>query len=79
MEEKTPAPAVKPFVYQDIFETAGPDTTKYRTLHQGDSLWALSAREYGEAGRWREIARANEIENPRLLRSGETVVLPALK
>lgn len=56
-----------------------PDTTKYRTLHQGDSLWALSAREYGEAGRWREIARANEIENPRLLRSGETVVLPALK
>lgn len=32
VEEKTPAPAVKPFVYQDIFETAGPDTTKYRKI-----------------------------------------------
>lgn len=31
MEENT-TPAVKPFVYQDIFETAGPDTTVYRKI-----------------------------------------------
>ena len=31
VEEKT-TPAVKPFVYQDIFETAGPDTTVYRKI-----------------------------------------------
>ena len=55
-----------------------PDTTKYRTVHQGDSLWALAAREYGSPAQWREIAAANGIANPRLLRSGDMLVLPAL-
>lgn len=56
-----------------------PDTTKYRTIHEGDALWSFAAREYGEASYWREIAKANQIENPRLLHSGDTIVLPALK
>ena len=55
-----------------------PDTTKYRTVRQGDSLWAMSANEYGEAAQWRQIASANGIDNPRLLRTGETLVVPAL-
>ena len=56
-----------------------PDTTKYRTVHQGDSLWALSAKEYGQPEQWRAIADANRLANPRQLRSGERLVLPALK
>ena len=56
-----------------------PDTTKYRTVRQGDSLWALSAREYGQPEQWRAIADANGLANPRLLRSGARLVLPALK
>lgn len=56
-----------------------PDVTKQRTIREGDSLWAMSAVEYSEAEKWREIARANGISNPRVLRSGDTVVLPALK
>ena len=56
-----------------------PDTTKFRSVHQGDSLWALAAKEYGQSGQWREIARANGIVNPRRLRMGDTLVLPALK
>jgi len=56
-----------------------PDTTKFRTVHQGESLWAFAAREYGDAAAWREIARANGLENPRLLRSGDVISLPALK
>lgn len=55
-----------------------PDTTKYHTLRQGDSLWALAAEEYGDANQWRTIAAANGISNPRALRSGETLVIPAL-
>ena len=55
-----------------------PDTTKYRTVRQGDSLWAMAANEYGEAAEWREIASANGIDNPRRLRSGDTLVVPAL-
>lgn len=56
-----------------------PDTTKYRTVRQGDALWSFSEKEYGEARYWREIAKANDIENPRMLRSGDTIALPALK
>ena len=55
-----------------------PDVTKYRTIHEGDSLWALAADEYSDAGMWREIAGANKIANPRRLRSGSTVALPAI-
>lgn len=55
-----------------------PDTTKYHTIRQGDSLWALAAEEYGDANQWRTIAAANGISNPRALRSGETLVIPAL-
>ena len=56
-----------------------PDTTKYRTLRQGDALWSLSAKEYGQPEQWRAIADANGLANPRALRSGDRLVLPAIK
>ncbi len=54
-----------------------PDTTKYHTVRQGDSLWAIAATEYGDAGQWRAIAAANGLANPRSLRTGEILVVPA--
>lgn len=56
-----------------------PDTTKYRVSRSGDSLWAIADREYGECSMWREIARANDIDNPRMLATGDTIAVPALK
>ncbi len=55
-----------------------PDTTKYHTIRQGDSIWALAADEYGDAGAWRRIADSNDISNPRRLTAGEMLVVPAL-
>ncbi len=55
-----------------------PDTTKYHTVKQGDSLGSLAAEECGDASQWRVIAAANGIANPRRLLSGETLVVPAL-
>ena len=55
-----------------------PDTTKYHRVRQGDSLWALSAVEYGQCSQWRVIAEANGMTNPRLLRTGDLIGLPAL-
>ncbi|MBE6910324.1 MAG: LysM peptidoglycan-binding domain-containing protein [Ruminococcaceae bacterium] len=55
-----------------------PDTTKYHTVRQGDSLWSLAAEEYGDPGQWRAIAAANGLTNPRRLRTGEMLVVPAL-
>ena len=55
-----------------------PDTSKYKTVSQGDSLWAIANEEYGDSAQWRVIADANGIENPRTLESGKTLSLPAL-
>lgn len=55
-----------------------PDTAKYRTIQQGDTLCAFAAREYGQSGMWREIAAANAIANPRLMDTGDTIEIPAL-
>ncbi len=55
-----------------------PDTAKYRTVHQGDALWSFAAKEYGQCASWREIAKANGIDNPRLLNTGGMIKLPAL-
>ena len=56
-----------------------PDTTKYRTVRDKDSLWAMSDAAYGDPGDWRVIADANGIRNPRTLHSGDRLVLPAIK
>lgn len=55
-----------------------PDRTKVRTVGEGDALWLLAAREYGDPGQWRAIARASGIVNPRLLKAGTAVVIPPL-
>lgn len=55
-----------------------PDTTKYRVMRQGDALWALAAKEYGEARQWRAIAAANGLANPRKIRTGDMLTLPGL-
>lgn len=68
----------KPGDLESLTPPESPDTTKYRTLSQGDSLWAYASREYGQCGRWREIAKANGIVNPRLIDTGSVIKLPAL-
>ena len=56
-----------------------PDTTKFRRIKTGDSLWALAAKEYGQSSQWRAIADANGLTNPRALHSGDLLRLPALE
>lgn len=60
-----------------IFALNSPDTTKYHTVCQGDSLWSMSVKAYGQPEQWRLIADANDIANPRRLRSGELMRMPA--
>ena len=61
------------------FSLNSPDTTKFHTVRQGDSLWSLSTEAYGQPEQWRLIADANDLANPRRLRSGETLRMPAMK
>ncbi len=55
-----------------------PDRSKVRTVIQGDSLWAIAAREYQDPEKWKIIARENSILNPLELYPGQVLRLPPL-
>jgi nucleoid-associated protein YgaU len=48
-------------------------------LIAGDTLPSLAYRAYGDAGLWREIAEANEIDDPMRLHPGTPLLVPALE
>lgn len=55
------------------------DRTKSRLVVSGDTLWALAAREYGDPARWRTIAEANDLDDPRAVEAGQWVTVPSLE
>ena len=55
------------------------DRTKQKTLSEGEQLWMIAGEEYEEPGMWRDIARANGIDNPRKLTAGRTIIIPRLE
>jgi len=55
------------------------DRTKTRQVKQGDSLWFIAAKEYGNPALWRHIADANCIDNPRVLKPGMELIIPPLE
>lgn len=54
------------------------DRTKQRVLLDKEQLWAIAAKEYDDPSQWRVIAKANQIENPRLLQTGNEMIIPRL-
>jgi hypothetical protein len=54
------------------------DRTKRHVVVAGETLSLIANAEYRDPGQWRPIAEANGIENPRLLRPGMVLVLPAI-
>jgi hypothetical protein len=57
--------------------TESADHAKLYTVQAGDTLSGIAAAEYGDPARWRPIADANRIANPRTLRPGQVLMLPA--
>ncbi len=68
--------------YMDVDElvkqidTHSSDITKRWTVKEGDSLWLIADREYGDPADWRLIAEANGIEDPRYLTPGQQLIIP---
>lgn len=53
-----------------------------RDLHPvvaGDTLESVAYRSYGDPALWREIAHANDIDDPMRLRPGTVLLLPAIE
>jgi hypothetical protein len=55
------------------------DRTKRSIIRQGDSLWLIADREYGDPGLWRVIAEANNIDQPAKLETGKEIIVPSLE
>ncbi|MFC1790217.1 LysM peptidoglycan-binding domain-containing protein [Patescibacteria group bacterium] len=45
-------------------------------IQENDSLWKIAIRAYGDGYRWGEIAAANHLENPSIIHTGNTLVIP---
>jgi len=58
--------------------TQSSDHAKVRNLGRGDTLSGLAAAEYGDPAKWRPIAEANHIDNPRSMEPGRLLVIPPL-
>ena len=52
------------------------DKTSVWRVTAGDTIWQIAAEEYGDPGRWRQIAQKNQIDDPRDLTSGVELVIP---
>lgn len=45
-------------------------------IKQGDNLWEIAVRAYGDGFKWPEIAKANSLTNPDLIFSDNTLKIP---
>lgn len=74
--EATPpaAPAPAPSQAQPA---PAPTTPSTHVVAAGDTFWALAKQFYGDATLWRKIAEANGSPNPRHLRLGRELQIPA--
>jgi LysM repeat protein len=59
--------------------TFSPDFEKTYVVRRGDTLSSIAAAVYRNAGAWREIARTNQIQDPRRLEPGRALRLPRLR
>jgi hypothetical protein len=55
-----------------------PDVEKSVTLRRGDRLDQVAAGVYQDPARWRDIARANGIRDPRRLNPGQLLLVPRI-
>lgn len=62
---------------ETAFQSA--DRTKIWHVQQGDTLWLIAAKEYGNPNLWRPIADKNRLHNPRSLKPGTDLVIPPLE
>jgi len=63
-------------LHHEIVNTGG-DEQLY-TIQSGDNLSKISKRFYGNANKYPEVAKANNISNPDLIKVGQQLNLPAL-
>ncbi len=59
-------------------EMQSPDHAKLHTVIRGDTLQALSFKEYDDPREWRRIADANNLDDPMQLEPGTKLLIPPI-
>ena len=62
----------------DQLNLSSPDRTHSHVVQEGETLSSIASRHYGRATRWRPIADANEIADPRRLAPGSFLTIPPI-
>jgi LysM repeat protein len=52
---------------------------KTYTVREGDTLSGIAAALWKDPTKWRKLAQANGIRNPRILRAGQSLLVPAIE
>jgi nucleoid-associated protein YgaU len=55
------------------------DKSKRRVVIGRERLWWIAAREYDDANQWTCIAKANDLDDPREIASGDWLLLPPIE
>lgn len=50
--------------------------TKVRSVNEGDTIGTIAAKAFGDPTKWRKIAAANGITNPRTVQPGRDLTIP---
>jgi nucleoid-associated protein YgaU len=58
--------------------TRSADHRKMRVVRRGDRLSTIAFEEYEDAAKWRPIAEANGLDDPRQLAPGTVLIIPSL-
>jgi hypothetical protein len=88
LSDGTPVRATLSVLFKEYIEVAvlvrenptqSADHRKTREVRAGDRLSSIATEEYGDPKKWRPIADANNLDDPRQLEPGRRLVIPALK
>ena len=62
-----------------LTELHSADVPRRWIVKRGETLSGIAQAAYNDARRWREIARANHIDNPRRITPGQALLIPTLQ
>ena len=72
-------PVVTPIILEGQVSSATTSVApkdKTYTVVQGDDLWDIAMKQYGNGYRWVDIAKTNNLTNPDVIHSGNVLQLP---
>lgn len=72
----SPTPASKATSSENLVTLSNTSSEQSYTVAAGDSLWKISEKFYGTGFNWKLIASANNLVNPRVIHSGNTLRIP---